>query len=341
MAYLYRHIRLDKNVPFYIGVGNDVDGSYKRANTLFNRNIFWERIISKTKYEVEIILDNLLESEAYEKEVEFIKLYGRRDIGVGSLCNLTDGGEGRRNVIVSDETRAKISKSNRGRPASKKAVAKLIEFNKTRKGSKWSAERVENFICNRRVFQYNLNGEFINEFNSISDAAKYIKKKASMVHIVCTGNRKSAGGYMWRYVSGNDGNDIFPRRSKIDKRVVLQYTLNGDFVKEYESVSFAAKCIIGNCAGLQEACSAVSRTYKGYMWIYSEGEIKEKIPSLVIGKTTIRPILQFDIIGTFIREYNSINEAAKEVSGYVTDIANVCKGVAKSSKGYIWRYKNI
>ena len=32
MAYIYRHIRLDKNEPFYIGIGSDVEGKYKRAN---------------------------------------------------------------------------------------------------------------------------------------------------------------------------------------------------------------------------------------------------------------------------------------------------------------------
>ena len=30
MAYLYRHIREDKNEPFYIGIGSD--STYKRAN---------------------------------------------------------------------------------------------------------------------------------------------------------------------------------------------------------------------------------------------------------------------------------------------------------------------
>ena len=30
MAYVYRHIRLDKNEPFYIGIGSDKE--YKRAD---------------------------------------------------------------------------------------------------------------------------------------------------------------------------------------------------------------------------------------------------------------------------------------------------------------------
>lgn len=33
MAYVYRHIRLDKNEVFYIGIGSDDKGHYYRANS--------------------------------------------------------------------------------------------------------------------------------------------------------------------------------------------------------------------------------------------------------------------------------------------------------------------
>lgn len=95
MAYLYRHIRLDKNEPFYIGVGGlDEFDEYKRAQKSLQRNTIWTRISKKTKYEVEIVLDNIGKSEALEKEKEFINLYGRIDKKTGILANLTDGGEG-------------------------------------------------------------------------------------------------------------------------------------------------------------------------------------------------------------------------------------------------------
>ena len=85
--YLYRHIRLDKNEPFYIGVGTKVNkksflkvtSEYVRAYSKTRRNKIWIDIVSKTDYEVEI----LLESDNYEfikqKEIEFIALYGRRN----------------------------------------------------------------------------------------------------------------------------------------------------------------------------------------------------------------------------------------------------------------------
>ena len=33
MAYLYRHIRLDKNKPFYVGIGDNDNNNYKRAHS--------------------------------------------------------------------------------------------------------------------------------------------------------------------------------------------------------------------------------------------------------------------------------------------------------------------
>ena len=46
MAYVYRHIRLDTNQPFYIGIGSDKN--YFRANqkTSSKRNSYWVNNVS-------------------------------------------------------------------------------------------------------------------------------------------------------------------------------------------------------------------------------------------------------------------------------------------------------
>ena len=113
MAYLYRHIRLDRNEPFYIGIGSD--NNYNRAFSKFRNNRIWNSIINKTDYEVEIILYNLTWDEACNKEKEFIKLYGRKDIKTGILSNLTDGGEGTCGHILNEESRKIISLKLKGK----------------------------------------------------------------------------------------------------------------------------------------------------------------------------------------------------------------------------------
>ena len=48
------------------------------------------------------------------------------------------------------------------------------------------------------------------------------------------------------------------------------------------------------------------------------------------------PILQYDLDGNFIREWNSATDIGKEVS---STICNCLKGKLKSAYGYIWKYK--
>ena len=92
--YLYRHIRLDKDEPFYIGIGKkNKDSIYKRAFTSFHRNIFWKRVVSKHEYIVEIAFESFNKEDALNKEIELINKYGRKDLKLGTLTNLTDGGE--------------------------------------------------------------------------------------------------------------------------------------------------------------------------------------------------------------------------------------------------------
>jgi hypothetical protein len=107
MAIVYRHIRLDKNEPFYIGIGK----TEKRAYDKNDRNKIWNNIINKTDYEIEILFDNITWEQACIKEQEFINLYGRIDKKNGTLCNLTNGGEGQNGIIRNEEYRLKIKQN--------------------------------------------------------------------------------------------------------------------------------------------------------------------------------------------------------------------------------------
>lgn len=55
-CYVYRHVRLDKNVPFYIGIGSDA--YYYRAHYAKKRNLYWNQIVANTDYKIEILLED-------------------------------------------------------------------------------------------------------------------------------------------------------------------------------------------------------------------------------------------------------------------------------------------
>ena len=94
--YIYRHIRLDKNEVFYIGVGKkrfiSENTVYERAFSNRYRNKTWYGIVNKSKIKIEIVLDYLSKDDASNKEKEFIKLYGRIITNNGTLANYDTGG---------------------------------------------------------------------------------------------------------------------------------------------------------------------------------------------------------------------------------------------------------
>lgn len=98
----YHHIRRDTNEVFYVGIGDPT-----RPYVDESRNPHWHHIVNKVGYDVLVINENLSWEDACEWEISEIKKIGRRDLGLGPLVNLTDGGEGIKNM--SPESRDKIS----------------------------------------------------------------------------------------------------------------------------------------------------------------------------------------------------------------------------------------
>jgi predicted GIY-YIG superfamily endonuclease len=127
---VYRHVRADKNMPFYIGIAKDINRPYNKKD----RSFFWKNIINKTEYTIEIIFDNLTKEKAIEKEIEFIKLYGRVDLKTGSLCNMTCGGEGtgKLNKDLEQLRRNKIRKALTGIKRPEESIIKNCLSKKNR-----------------------------------------------------------------------------------------------------------------------------------------------------------------------------------------------------------------
>lgn len=108
--YIYLHINPLRNEIFYVG-----KGCGKRAFSKSGRSSFWKNIVKKYGYIVDIVEDNLTEDEAFKREVFYIKKIGRRDLGLGTLINMTDGGEIGNNRYRTLDHRTNLSKSLKGR----------------------------------------------------------------------------------------------------------------------------------------------------------------------------------------------------------------------------------
>jgi hypothetical protein len=101
--------------PFYIGISSQDDDKYKRAYFKHNRSNCWNIIVKENSYEVEIVFEHKDFCFIKEKEKEFINMYGRIDLGTGSLTNKTSGGQGRTGALFSDSEKEKRRNCPKGK----------------------------------------------------------------------------------------------------------------------------------------------------------------------------------------------------------------------------------
>lgn len=232
MPYVYRHIRLDTNMPFYIGIGTGY-----RANQWHKRNKYWTRIANKHGYEIEILMTGLTWEEACAKEIEFIALYGRKDNGTGILANLTDGGDGVLGFRQTEKAKRLASERMKGNKYTlgRKLTKEHIESSRAKRmGNKYCLGRVlsehtkEKIKTARQkqkptnakaVVQYDLNGNFIAEYESASDAERKTGFYAYLITAAC---RKRFNGksvykkFVWKYKTEVTSDGLVNSKIEID-----------------------------------------------------------------------------------------------------------------------------
>lgn len=104
----YYHQRNDTQEIFYVGIGEPT-----RPYEEDSRNFHWRNVVEKFGYKVILVKENITWEEACEWEKSEIKRIGRRDLRLGPLVNMTDGGEGTQGVIITEERKQNVSEGTK------------------------------------------------------------------------------------------------------------------------------------------------------------------------------------------------------------------------------------
>ena len=125
--YIYAHTIAThgENRPFgevfYIGKGFGY-----RAKSKYGRNTHWKNIVNKYGFNVHYFETELTEEQSFDAEKRYIKSIGREDLGLGTLCNFTDGGEGSGGHKWSDERKKNHILLMKGHICSEETKNKII-----------------------------------------------------------------------------------------------------------------------------------------------------------------------------------------------------------------------
>jgi len=135
------------------------------------------------------------------------------------VLNKNEGGGGP--ITHSEKTKEKISNKLKGisknylslnKERGKKISKSLMGKSKSNKGKPLSEEhkqkikQTRGFLKNRKntwqitpVLQYDLQGNFIKEWESQTEATKFLGKTGDGIGACCRGRQKNAYGYVWKY----------------------------------------------------------------------------------------------------------------------------------------------
>lgn len=109
-----------------------------------------------------------------------------------------------------EETRRKQSEAHLGKTHDdeRKQKNREAQLGKTRskqtKQKHSESTKGENNHKSKRVYQYDLDGSFINSFSSTGEAGRYLNKDSSNIRACAcdkTGRRPNAYGYKWSYIN--------------------------------------------------------------------------------------------------------------------------------------------
>jgi group I intron endonuclease len=132
----------------------------------------------------------------------------------------------------------------------------------------------------------------------------------------------------------NKGYNILESRHSTKNKIkpVYQYSLDGEFIKEFQSLTEAK-----NITGAKHISSVANKrnlylSSGGFLWSYKK--LKKLKPH------NYKPLYQYSLNNEFIQKFKNIHEAEKHIQcvkrgNHILDCAN---GNRKTANGFIWRY---
>jgi len=221
MKYIvYKHTTPSKKV--YIGITSRQAEQRWCNGKGYKHNAHFTSAIQKygwNNIKHEILFTDLTKEEAEQKEIELIALYHSNDRMYG--YNQSSGGESHEGCFHTDETKKKLSEMQKGKKLSEEHKMNISNAEKGRtpywcigkhlsdahkqkiskalKGKAKGKYVGGKSVRSKAVDMLDVNDNYIKTFNATTEAQAETGVNYASIVKCCRGQRKSAGGYHWKY----------------------------------------------------------------------------------------------------------------------------------------------
>ena len=342
---VYMHVN-KSNDKRYIGITRllpEKRWKYKgRGYTEDHQKVFY-RAIQKygwDGFEHIIVAEHLTKDEALSMEIELIALYKtncNRYKNPTYGYNMTDGGEGGVGRVLSEETRKKMSDSQKRRckdPKEKERRRKVMLTmlnNPEFKEKMREILKIRNSGENNPMYGIHRFGEDNPNYghkwseemrNKMSERAKNITEE----------HRRKLSEILKEKYSIPENNPMYNKG-----KAVVQLTKEGIYIQEYITAAEAFRQTGVSHSHILDCCRGIKQSAGGYMWLFKinyNPQLKYNYKN-----KHLKQIVQLSKKNNkFIAQYNTIIEASKITGINRQDIGSCCRGKIPSAGGYHWMY---
>ena len=142
-----------------------------------------------------------------------------------------------------------------------------LEFatNKEQQTHKFQIGLGNNFT--RKIIQYDLEMNKLNEFDSITKASKQLNIGKTSINSTCLNKQKHAGGYVFKYAEDLNVYEKVILNKNIGRKV-CQYYLGMNLIKIYNSIAQASSDINIHKNNIWGVINNLRKTSGGFIWKY-------------------------------------------------------------------------
>lgn len=130
--------------------------------------------------------------------------------------------------------------------------------------------------------------------------------------------------------------------SEVLSKKINQYSLDGKYIKTYNSITEAHLDTSILMPNIVAACRASTngnyeKSAGNYMWRYYENTTEDIEPIFYAHK---KKVAQYSLEGKLIKVFNSVVDAANDIKKFRnrSEIARVCNEEGHSAHGFMWKY---
>jgi group I intron endonuclease len=165
--------------------------------------------------------------------------------------------------------------------------------------------------------------------------------------------------------SGKDSISTKNKKSNSLKKCIIQYDMEGNFIKEWNSIIEAESIL--KISKISGACRGTNISIGGFLWRFKSSPLdnnykfpthkntnkpkseqtkermsnsgKNKPQPPHFSKLISKPIVQYDLDGNFIKEWDSITNASISLNIDISSISKCCRNIYKTTSNFKFKYK--